>query len=314
MNALPHEITARICRFASTDGGSTAGMLRLVSRGMCEIANLHRFYTVSVSGVDAVEQLVQALGNCSPELRAVTHLFLSDKPRSSATDKFSRPPGETADRLKNLVRAQIQRTNEQEARHIAPLLHQLISYVASSLGSFTLLLFNPCHHEPFVVFRGIKLPLLSSLTIRYPAWMNGGPWPSVHMPSLRFLALEVGAPLTTCRDLVEHLLDHQAPVDFVTVRGIAPTVHLLRFVSQLADEREQLNASTRALVNYDFYPVNPDPLSRLDQHRQAHLKRFMQDAERIAIEGARIRSMTDKAPSYKDWLELWTCLLIEKTI
>jgi hypothetical protein len=315
MEQLPAEILARICHFACTDGGKNAGSLRLVSRGVCEIANLHRFRAVSVSGVIAIECLIDALKRSSPELIIIEHLFISDKPRTHATDRFSRPPEAGEDTLKNKVREQILKVNTTEAQQLEYCLVTLMGYAAPNLRSLTMMLFNPCHSSPLGTFASDSFPNLTHLALRYPAWVDNSGWLlyPIDVPALRLVTLNVDGSLLSASILIQRFAERCMSLDNIVIQGVHPDSHIKTFAQRIVDERELPEAPPTALINFDFYPVNPDPFSR-DHFVQQALKRFMREAEHFADEDCiRIHSLADDAPEYEDWREYWRRQVDEHT-
>jgi hypothetical protein len=315
MEKLPAEILARICQFACTDGGKNAGSLRLVSRGICEIANLHRFRAISVSGVVAIESLIDTLKRSSPEPIIIEHLFVSDKPRTHATDRFSRPPEAGENTLKNKIREQIFKVNTTEAQQLEYSLVTLMGYAAPKLRSLTMMLYNPCHSSSFGIFASDSFPNLTNLALRYPAWVDSSGWLlyPVDMPALRLVTLSVDRSLLSVSVLIQRLAERCGSLDNIVIQGVHPDSHVRAFAQRIVDERGLPEAPPTALINFDFYPVNPDPFSRDNLIQQA-LKRFMREAEHFADEDCvRIHSLADHAPEYEDWREYWRRQVNEHT-
>jgi hypothetical protein len=321
MDYLPSEIAARIFRFASTDGGRTASSLRLVSRSVYAVANLHRFHTVAVSGVAAILQLSHELSECAPELRIIEHIFISDKPRGRATDKFSRPPNAAAnplsDGLNNKIRAQIWEANRKEAVQLEPLLRMLLQYASPHARSVTLMFFNPCHPNPAQLFHSLSLQNISHLAFRYPEWLEEHDWSTcvLEMPALESLVLNIAMTdsVDSLLNMVEHVTEQCPTVQRITLHGIIPTLHFVQFVIDIASEREGLEAASWALVDYDIHTVHPRALY-MDQASQASLKRLVKAVEDEQIEGVHVRPMVDHAPSYADWLDMWHRMVAARTV
>jgi hypothetical protein len=149
MERLPPEVLSRAFRLACTDGGKTASSLRLVSRSTCWVANLHRFRTIAVSGVNAFKILLSELSQTPPNLRVVEHLLVCDKPRDSACVDLAhtRLPGDhlAHSRIASQLRDRERRENEEEAREYLQLLPPFLTEIAPNLRSLGLLLFNSQH-------------------------------------------------------------------------------------------------------------------------------------------------------------------------
>jgi hypothetical protein len=225
MDRLPPELLARVCQFASIDGGATAGRLRLVSRRICATADLYRFYTVSISGIRAIERLVQALQASPRSQRTIVHLFLSDKHRDQAwirspeqlmsdptmatsvhaelsrqmvwlmnaplsTDVgFSMPNGCNTAAMQEWV-------NTVEARRLECVIPSLLRHAAPHLRSLTLLIYNP-RVNPTLLLSADPFPKLASLDLQqsghhtpfYSSHLLATPAPRLTMPALSSLTL-----------------------------------------------------------------------------------------------------------------------------
>jgi hypothetical protein len=225
MDRLPPELLARVCQFASVDGGATAGRLRLVSRRICAAAELYRFYTVSVSGIRAIERLVQALQASPRSQRTIVHLFLSDKHRDQAWSRSSEhvmsDPRMAARAYVELSRqmvwlmnaplstdvgfsmpngcntaAMLEWVNTVEARRLACVIPALLRHAAPHLRSLTLLIYNP-RVNPTLLLSADPFPKLASLDLQqsglhtpfYSSHLLATPAPRLTMPALSSLTL-----------------------------------------------------------------------------------------------------------------------------
>ncbi|KAI9065743.1 hypothetical protein FKP32DRAFT_1665249 [Trametes sanguinea] len=78
MNALPLELHAQIFEFACTDDGTTARSLSLVSRYVRDVSAPYRYQSLSIFGLEQMNELVTRLDALPHHLRRIRHLFLSD--------------------------------------------------------------------------------------------------------------------------------------------------------------------------------------------------------------------------------------------
>jgi hypothetical protein len=225
MDRLPPELLARVCQFASIDGGATAGRLRLVSRRLCATAELYRFYTVSVSGIRAIERLAQALQASPRNQRTIVHLFLSDKHRDQAwshspehfmsdTTMAARAHAELSRQMVWLMNAplstdvgfsmpngcntaaMLEWVNTVEARRLECVIPALLRYAVPHLRSLTLLIYNP-RVNPTLLLSADPFPKLASLDLQQSglhtpfcsSHLLATPAPRLTMPALSSLTL-----------------------------------------------------------------------------------------------------------------------------
>ncbi|KDQ49226.1 hypothetical protein JAAARDRAFT_43015 [Jaapia argillacea MUCL 33604] len=77
LDNLPPEICEQIIAFACIDGGFTASSLALTSKYISGTSGGSRFYSVSVSGLERINNLLEALRSGNPQSRGVEHMYLS---------------------------------------------------------------------------------------------------------------------------------------------------------------------------------------------------------------------------------------------
>jgi hypothetical protein len=308
METLPPEILAHIFRFACTDGGKNASSLQLVSRNIGKIANMHRFRTISVAGVVAIESLIYALRQSPAELRIIEHLFIADKLFSSAVDKFNRPPdqNEPGRSLTHQVRIQVSNQNLKEAQQIHQALSTLLDFAAENLCSLTLLFFNP-FLSPVAALAHHPLTQLKSLSLRYSPWiavpMETTLPSQAKMPKLQSLKLQTGT-FSSMTSLCRHLVVACRCIDHVRLEGVEAGPSLIRFIRDILNERDLPEAPAWAFIDFDVHPVHPDPLY-VNPARQQIGKQFMLDIETLRAAGIRVHPMADSSPTFTDWQKQW---------
>jgi hypothetical protein len=152
LERLPNELLAPIFALACTDGGKTAGALRLVSQHFQIIAAPYRFRTVAVAGVEPITDLVELLDHTPPELRIIEHMFVSDKTAS----ELARYDG---------ITESMKPRRGAKGGHASPLalLHALMCHAGPHVQSLTFLSFKePTCARPL---SSIPFPQLQILTL-----------------------------------------------------------------------------------------------------------------------------------------------------
>jgi hypothetical protein len=176
LERLPNELLAPIFALACTDGGKTAGALRLVSRHLQIIAAPYRFRTVAVAGVDPITDLVELLDHTLPELRIIEHMFVSDKTASELSGYDGR-----TESMPFRLRA---KAKTGHASTLTPL-RALLCYASPHAQSLTLLAFKEqiCARP----LAPIPFPQLQTLTLEFlgESWLaNRLIMPRVHTVTL----------------------------------------------------------------------------------------------------------------------------------
>ncbi|KAF9054683.1 hypothetical protein BJ165DRAFT_1324515, partial [Panaeolus papilionaceus] len=94
MNTLPPELHSYIFQLACTDNGQTIRTLNSVSSYFHEISKIFLYQTVSVSGPEQIEALLQRIEHIPQHHRLIRHLYLSDgtleNPKSASAQAITR--------------------------------------------------------------------------------------------------------------------------------------------------------------------------------------------------------------------------------
>jgi hypothetical protein len=303
MDRLPPEVLERSFRIACGDGGKTAGALRLVSHSMRQVANLHRFRAVSVSGVLALQSLLDELGQSPPALRVIEHLFVCDKPRESANVDLAHTklPGDHLphSRIGAQLRAREARENEEEARQFAVLLPALIGQAAASMRSFALVLFNPEH--TFVLHHlHVSFPRLETLTLRYPSWIKDvDDLPAtISMPNLSTLVLNIDGPFTEERhELIKRFGKQCSSIKRIVMHDVridSDSDWITRFLRDVVSARDAINTKLLAFVRVDIFPVS---VGGGDEHSLS--------ADYASDEWIRVHPETGHTSKYAEFVADW---------
>jgi hypothetical protein len=227
LERLPNELLAPIFALACTDGGNTAGALRLVSRHFQTISAPYRFRTIAVAGVDPVTDLVDLLDRTPPELRIIEHMFVSDKTASELagydgrTQSITSSPGYA--------------------------MHALICHAGPHVRSLTLLAFQdsmcarPLARIPF--------PQLQTLTLE--VLRNGCLAKRLIMPRVHTVTLSMPPKPQSCLFVAGMLQLYFLALQRVNVHG-PQACWLLAF-----DLQAWLSEAGPENVCYDIYPSVP---------------------------------------------------------
>jgi hypothetical protein len=233
MDSCPIEVSQRILALAVTpdgDGdGSALSSLRLVSRAFLALTAPFRFYTVSISGSESLDHLLEELEALASKNRRVCNLFFCDRPRHFATEDLDYPAEgcvELDDEEQDEWHLPAQ-ADERDAKIMAPQLARLLELVAPTVVKLTCLVYNPYFTMVPATLARVHFPALTHLTYKPVVTLNG-PRPTegkecpetMDMPALRQLEVAVISGGRQELDLLRVFVDSCRCLDSVTLSDV----------------------------------------------------------------------------------------------